>query len=1018
MLVVALAVVVRQALDPLLGGGTVFITFFPAVAIAAWLGGLGAGITAVVLSELAVGYFFLEPRGTLTLANPESIVGLIVFGFAALLIAGLSQSLRTAERRASESAREVARQKEWLEVTLSSIGDGVIATDMDGRVMFLNPVAEPLTGWTSAEAAGKPLEEVFRILNEQTRRPVESPVSKVLREGTIVGLANHTVLIARDGLERPIDDSAAPIRDEDGRTIGVVLVFRDATEKRRNEEVRNRLAAIVESSEDAILAKTLDGIITSWNRAAERLYGYSPSEVVGKPVSLLMPEDVRDDLRLIMERVRRGEPTEHFETIRRRKDGTLIDVSVSVSPIRAEEGTVIGASTVARDITARKRADERIRKSEQELADLFENAAVGIHWVGPDGTILRVNRAELEMLGYTAEEYVGRHVADFHVDRDVIDDILQRLDAGETIRERPARLRRKDGSIRHVVIDSNVLWEDGAFVHTRCFTRDVTLQTRFEEDLRLLVDASAALTDLADPRSTLRHVARLTVPPFADWCAIDVRSSEGNLEPVAFAHADRTKAEPARELRRSADGDSRHEVLRTGRSELVEDVSDAALAETSRDPDHLRRLRDSGIRSYICVPLRARDDVLGTFTFASTTSGRRYGAGDLAFAEELARRAAIALENARLYQEVRETDRRKNEFLAMLAHELRNPLAPVRSGLDVLARTGAEDKVVEPMRRQVEHLVRLVDDLLDVSRIMRGRIELRRQPIELKTVVDSALDLARPLIDSQRHELCVSLPPETVWLDADPVRLAQVVANLLNNAAKYTPRGGRIDLEVTRGAGHVSISVRDNGVGIEPALLPEVFDLFVQAEKSIDRTHGGLGIGLTLVKSLVELHGGSVSASSEGPGRGSEFSVRLPALEREPTGRTVTETAPAALPRRVLIVDDNADAAVMLQLLLETLGGHEVTVAHDGEGALEEADRGRYEVILVDIGLPRMSGYEVARQLRERNRGQRLLLVAITGFGTDDDRRRALESGFDEHVVKPPSAEALERLLRHPKLRS
>jgi PAS domain S-box-containing protein len=372
----------------------------------------------------------------------------------------------------------------------------------------------------------------------------------------------------------------------------------------------------------------------------------------------------------------------------------------------------------------------------------------------------------------------------------------------------------------------------------------------------------------------------------------------------------------------------------------------------------------------------------------------------------------------RAEQALQEADRRKDEFLAMLAHELRNPLAPVRNALQVMKMPGVNAEAVrqarEVMERQVQHLVRLVDDLLDVSRVMRNRVELRKERVDLATVLARAVETARPLIDGQQHQLSVSLPAPPVLLEADPVRLAQAVGNLLLNAAKYTDRAGRIWLTGERAGGEAVIRVRDTGVGIDAELLPRIFDLFTQADRSLARSQGGLGIGLTVVKHLVEMHGGAVCARSDGPGRGSEFVIRLPALPPDPPGEEMRsggeEVRPAGSPRRVLVVDDNADAAESAALLLRMLG-HEVKTAHDGPSALQAARAFRPEAVLLDIGLPGMSGYDVAKTLRAEPGNGALVLVVVTGYGQDEDRRRSAEAGFDRHLVKPVDPAAVQALL-------
>jgi signal transduction histidine kinase/ActR/RegA family two-component response regulator len=385
----------------------------------------------------------------------------------------------------------------------------------------------------------------------------------------------------------------------------------------------------------------------------------------------------------------------------------------------------------------------------------------------------------------------------------------------------------------------------------------------------------------------------------------------------------------------------------------------------------------------------------------------------LGVAADVTQRRELEDELRRRVQQLADADRRKDEFLAMLAHELRNPLAPLSTALHLLpVATEKRDDLLAMAERQVRQLVRLVDDLLDVSRITGGKIALRRERIALGDVVARALETTRPLVESRGHDLTVSLPAEAVGLDADPARLAQVVANLLSNAAKYTPPGGRIWLTAETAGGEVVIRVRDTGAGLAPELVANVFDLFVQGDTSLDRTRGGLGIGLTIVRRLVELHGGRVEARSPGVGQGSEFIVRLPAL---PTAAPASRAAPpashdGARPLGVLVVEDNEDAAEGLAMVLR-LWGHDVHVAYDAAAALEAAERHTPDVVLSDLGLPGMSGYELAQRLRQRPGFGRAVLIALSGYGRDEDKRRAVEAGFDHHLVKPPDLDALARLL-------
>jgi PAS domain S-box-containing protein len=389
--------------------------------------------------------------------------------------------------------------------------------------------------------------------------------------------------------------------------------------------------------------------------------------------------------------------------------------------------------------------------------------------------------------------------------------------------------------------------------------------------------------------------------------------------------------------------------------------------------------------------------------------------GGLCIASDITDRRRLEEELRRRAEELATADRRKDEFLAMLAHELRNPLAPIANALEAIrlarSNTAATEEAISIARRQIGHMARLLDDLLDVSRFTRGKVHLRKVPVDLSTILRQAVETSRPLIEKSGHELLTSFPAEPVWLDGDPTRLAQIVANLLNNAAKYTDRGGRIALVADREGDEAVVRVRDNGIGLSAEMLPRVFDLFAQADRSLDRSQGGLGIGLTLVRSLVQLHDGNVSVESCGPGQGSEFIVRLPASSRAPSTPDPNEGASSAAESaypllRLLVVDDSQDSARSLARVLK-LWGYEVRVAHDGLEAIEAASAEAFDVILLDIGLPGINGYEVAKRLRDQFGSARPVLVALTGYGQAEDLARSQSVGFDDHLVKPVNLEKL-----------
>ncbi|HYE73975.1 MAG TPA: PAS domain S-box protein, partial [Blastocatellia bacterium] len=371
---IAATTLLRFLLNPILSTGVPFILYYPAIVLCAWFGGLWAGLLATALSGIIAWYLFLEPRFSFADHSSAELAQLLTFLIAGTLISLLAESLHRSKRKTEESEARERERREELRITLASIGDGVIATDADSKVTFINAVAEALTGETQAAALGKPLEKVFRIINEATRQPAENPVIKVLENGHTVGLANHTILIAKDGAEHPIDDSAAPIRDKNGKLIGVILVFRDISARRREEAMRSHLSSIVESSNDAIISKSLDSTVTSWNKAAENIFGYREAEMLGQPIYKIIPPERHKEEDLIIERLKRDEKIDHFETVRLKKDGTIIDVALTVSPIKNSEGEIIGASKIARDISERKRFEKKlqdlIRRHEETLANI------------------------------------------------------------------------------------------------------------------------------------------------------------------------------------------------------------------------------------------------------------------------------------------------------------------------------------------------------------------------------------------------------------------------------------------------------------------------------------------------------------------------------------------------------------------------------------------------------------------------------------------------------------------------
>jgi PAS domain S-box-containing protein len=851
------------------------LLFIGALIASAWYGGRGPGLVVAVAFELALDYFSGVPPYSMKFA-------VVFFNRMALFVSIVlfASSRRNAENR-------LRQQGELLSVTLSSIGDAVIATDIKGSINFINPTAEALTGWSMADAAGKPLADVFKIINETTREPVENPVTKVLREGNVVGLANHTVLVARGGNEIPIDDSGAPIRARGGRIIGVILVFRDITERKRAEEERTRV--------------------------------------------------------------------------------------------------------------------------ERDYVDFVENAALGLHWVGEGGKILWANQAELDLLGYTHDEYIGRHISDFHADEDAITDILCKLSNNETLRDYEARLRHKDGSIIHVLITSNVRWDKGRFVHTRCFTRDITANKRGEEIRSLL----ASIVESSDD-------------------AIISKTMDGTI--ISWNKgAERLYGHLAEEVM----GRSVTLLMPPDRADDFTKIMETLKRGESVEHYETGRVRKDGqiIQVSLTVsPIKnSAGKVVGASAIARDITERKRAEEEreeLLAREQAARREAeqahnlsaeLLLREQAARGQAEEASRMKDEFLATVSHELRTPLNAIVGWAAILRRRAVDAdtaaRAVETIERNALAQTQLIEDLLDISRIITGRMRLDVQPVEVPLVIQAAVEAIRPAADAKGIRLQVVLDPKAGLVSGDPNRLQQVVWNLLSNAVKFTPKGGRVQVRLERINSYTEITVSDTGKGISSEFLPYVFDRFRQADSSYTRVHGGLGLGLAIVRQLVELHGGSVEAQSSGEGYGATFTVKLPItiskdLARYRAGALQPE-ASAAMPvtperhmgldgLRILIVDDEADASELLKIILGDWGAEVQSAGSAAEG-LEALKRWSPDVLISDIEMPNEDGYSLIGKVRALpiKEGGQTPAIALTAHVRAEDRLRALSSGFDAHVSKP-----------------
>ena len=646
------------------------------------------------------------------------------------------------------------------------------------------------------------------------------------------------------------------------------------------------------------------------------------------------------------------------------------------------------------------------------------------------GCVTSWNQGAQRMSGWTEAEMLARTLHELFTPEDRAQGMPERemdkaLREGCCLDERWHL--RKDGSRFWGAGEVMVLRrDDGQADGFVKILRDRTVERQRTLDLQFLAQASEALATISDYAATLESIAWAAVPHFADYCVVDILDEAGELRRVAAAHQDPQKLARALAIheRYPPDRETRGgtwQVQTSGQPALVPHMTRDVLERAVADPQRREALLSLGLVSYIAVPMAALGETVGVISFATAESGRVYADGDLALARDLGRRAAVALQNAKLVRALREADRAKDVFMATLAHELRNPLAPIWNGLSIIQRVPGDRARVEQVgsmiERQVGQLSRLVDDLLDASRIATGKLELKKEPTSLSQVIARAVEMSRPHIEAAHHQLVLSFTRENTDVLADPGRLAQVFANLLNNAAKYTRHGGRIEVCVEAHPTQLVARVRDNGSGIEPEMLRRVFGLFTQVPQQDERRKGGLGIGLSLVDGLVKLHGGHVEAHSEGLGQGSEFVVRLPRLARGenalPPAPAMPEVEPGHATRRVLVVDDNVDAATTVADLL-SMTGSEVDVVHDGHSAVEHAASFKPDVVLLDIGLPDISGYEAARQIRKLQGVRQPKLIALTGWGQAQDKQMAAQAGFDQHWAKPVDPQKLLDLAAAP----
>jgi two-component system, chemotaxis family, CheB/CheR fusion protein len=776
----------------------------------------------------------------------------------------INEELTTVNHELKGKVDELGHANSDMQNLMDATEIATVFLDRELRITRYTPSAVTLFHLIASDL-GRPLADLatrldYPQLKEDAQRVLERLVP-IERE---VGLPDGKWFLSRLRPYRTLEDHIA----------GVVASFIDITERKQAEEVRLWLSAVVASSADAIKSFSIDQTLLSWNSGAERMFGYTALEAIGQPLSMLVVAGREKEQQELHAQVRAGKSVSNFETVRRRKDGSEIQVALSVSPIRDTHGKVIGGTAIARDITEQKRAAEQLRSSEERLRLVVENASeFAIFSTDLERRVTIWNSGAQRLLGYSGREVIGRSadVIFTDEDRDAHAPELEMATALTQGRASDDRMhQRKDGSR---------FWASGALM----LMRDA--QGQAVGFVKILRDQTAE------------------------------REAQQALE--------RSQAELLRAL----------------------EQNEAARAELQ--------------------------------------------AADVA----------------------------KDRFLAVLSHELRNPLASIDSAAGLLQTqklpASDRDAATRVVRRQAAAMKKLLDDLLDVSRLKLGRLQLSREKVALASVVDTALETTQPLLEAARHSLKVELPPHVIEIDGDPLRLGQVLSNLLSNAIKYTPPGGTIIIKGALEGERAILSVTDTGAGMDPAQIENMFEMFTQAQPVKDRTQGGLGIGLALVRNIVELHGGKVEATSAGPGKGSQFRVILPARRGADTTARVSEApaapdvpaitppSPAARKRGlILIADDNVDAGWGIARLLE-IAGFATTRASGGLEAVKETRRQKPDVGIIDIGMPDLNGHEVARQIRETEWGKHMVLIAATGWGQESDAREAIESGFDAHMTKP-----------------
>ncbi|AXK72705.1 PAS domain S-box protein [Lysobacter sp. TY2-98] len=906
------------------------------------------------------------------------------------------------ERRAQHA---LMMSETRLRLALEASDTGLWKIDLRTGRMTFSPECARVTG-IDERAISHTREGVATLLH---------PDDLVRMRATLADAIERRVLFESQFRVRRPDESELWIEargralyDADGLPSSMLGTISDITEQRRNERRLAEQASLLDLTSDAILIRDLTGRITYWNDSSERLYGYRRDEAIGRVARDLLrtrfPKSLGDIARTLLDRDRWEGEVVHY-----RKDGEPRTIHARWVLTRDGTGQPQSVMQTHTDITDRKRADlaaaflVHLDRHIAQASSADDVADIGLRLLGEHLGLLRCTLSDIDIeqgVIRTLHEWTDgapRVSGTFDAREFFTSELGATLASGESVairdlRSDPLTAQFADnyGPYGTVALAATSYVIEGRLAGTLTAAAGEPRDWRSDE-LQLLrevvarlwpaIERAKSVSALRESEARFRQMADIT--PMMVWVA----EADGRCSYVSRRWTEFTGRAPETEL-----GYGWKDVVHPDDLPAYSDtVSDAANAQRAFATEY-RGLRWDGAWRWLHVSARPRFGAAGEFL--------GYVGAVMDVTER--RDAEDAL---------READRRKDEFLATLAHELRNPLSPIRTGLQVLNRTEDAEtarRTRAMMERQLGHMVRLIDDLLDVSRITSGKVVLQRDRISLQDAAHAAIESARPMIEGARHHLHVDLPSAPLWIDADPTRIAQVISNLLTNAAKYTPDGGEVRLRVFECDGAACVSVADNGLGIPPDALGAVFGMFAQVNRTLDRAQGGLGIGLALARRLVEMHGGSIVADSEGLGRGSTFVVRLPlAVDHPALPGADTHVSPMASRRRVLVVDDNQDAAETLGMMLE-LDGHATCVAYSALDGLRLVEEFRPEIAFLDIGMPVMNGYELARRLRGRADGEGMMLVAVSGWGGEADKQDAADAGFDLHLTKPVSVEAIQ----------